>query len=489
VTEKELSGIETSLKITLPKAYRDLILERGDALKESGCFDGDCPSFNLDAKDVIRFNKAERPKGSGTGYAFPKWWSTFFLIGTNGAGDYYCLRLDNKPGVWMIGSDCGDTPTRVARSLKRFVLERLKEHQEEEKRAAARQGDYEEENAEELKAIAESGDPKARQWLEARSPSAMFPALDNIGLRVSPRKLRLYGIACCRRIENLAADDELVQAVHLAEAMVAGKATTQDVARLRARLTTKHAAINAGEENSPAGLWGVSAAANLLQDDSHYLNKDQIHAGDGDLLRVWYSARSAASDVDWEGIAQSDLLREVLGNPFVPVRFEPEWRTAEVLKLARAIYDKQSFERMPALADALKRAGCANPRILKHCIRKPTHVRGCWVLDLILETEPEPAQVEFTWDFAWEYPNVEASKLKTRLLAFGTDAAGETLAGDDGPALSFAAWLESNGDPAWAKYIRLRCALDGKAPGEDYPELGRAPKMRSGGSTLRAFLA
>jgi uncharacterized protein (TIGR02996 family) len=492
VTEKELSRIETSLKITLPDAYRKLISEQAGALKESRAFDGDCPSFSLDAKEVIRFNKAERPKDSGTGYAFPKWWSTFVLIGTNGGGDYYCLRLDNKPGVWMIGSDCGDTPTRVARSLKGFVQERLKEHQEEQERAAARQEDYHEENAEELKAIAESGDPKAKQWLEAISPYAMFPALDNIGQRVSPRKLRLYGIACCRRVANLAADDELVQAVHLAEAMVAGKATTQDVARLRARLTTKHAAIRAGEENSPAGLWGVSAATNLLQDDSHYFNKDQIHAGDGDLLRVWYSARSAASDVDLEGTVQSDLLREVLGNPFVPVRFEPKWRTAEVLELAGAIYDKLSFEKMPALADALKRAGCANPRILKHCMRKPTHVRGCWVLDLILETEPEPAKVELTWDFTWEYPNVEASKLKTRVLAFGADAAREPMAADDGPALSFADWLERNGDPAWAKYIRLRCALDGKAPGEDYPEfleqlLESASGMRKRGAKFPGF--
>jgi hypothetical protein len=220
VTEKELSRIETSLEITLPKAYRDLILERGDALKESGGFDGDCPAFSLDAKEVISFNKAERPKNSGTGYAFPKWWSTFFLIGTNGGGDYYCLRLDDEPGVWMIGSDCGNTPTFVAASLEGFVLEQLEEHQKEQKREAARQEEYEEENAEELKAIADSGDPKARQWLEARSPYAMFPALDNIGQRVSPRKLRLYGIACCRRIENLESDDELVQAVALAEAMV-----------------------------------------------------------------------------------------------------------------------------------------------------------------------------------------------------------------------------------------------------------------------------
>jgi hypothetical protein len=104
-------------------------------------------------------------------------------------------------------------------------------------------------------------------------------------------------------------------------------------------------------------------------------------------------------------------------------------------------------------------------------MRKPTHVRGCWVLDLILQLEPEPAKVEFTWDFTWEYPNVDAGKLKTRLLEYGTDSARETEAEDDGPASSLADWVETNGDPVWAKYMRLRCAIDGKAPGESYPDL------------------
>jgi uncharacterized protein (TIGR02996 family) len=42
---------------------------------------------------------------------------------------------------------------------------------------------------------------------------------------------------------------------------------------------------------------------------------------------------------------------------------------------------------------------------------------------------------------------------------------------DDLPRLAFADWLEEHGDPHWAKYIRARCALDGKVPGDDYPTL------------------
>ena len=39
------------------------------------------------------------------------------------------------------------------------------------------------------------------------------------------------------------------------------------------------------------------------------------------------------------------------------------------------------------LADALEEAGCTNPEILSHCRSSGEHVRGCWVVDLILGKE------------------------------------------------------------------------------------------------------
>ena len=43
---------------------------------------------------------------------------------------------------------------------------------------------------------------------------------------------------------------------------------------------------------------------------------------------------------------------------------------------------------MPILADALQYAGCANEDILGHCRdASATHVRGCWVIDLVLGKE------------------------------------------------------------------------------------------------------
>jgi hypothetical protein len=78
------------------------------------------------------------------------------------------------------------------------------------------------------------------------------------------------------------------------------------------------------------------------------------------------------------------LIREVFGNPFQPVRAKPEWLTSDVLLLARGIYEEKAFDRMPILADALQDAGCDNVNVLDHCREPREHVRGCWVVDLLL---------------------------------------------------------------------------------------------------------
>jgi hypothetical protein len=83
---------------------------------------------------------------------------------------------------------------------------------------------------------------------------------------------------------------------------------------------------------------------------------------------------------------QSDLLREIFGNPLRPVELDPDWLTTDVLLLAQGIYDEKAFDRMPILADALQDAGCASDDVLNHCRDSAqVHVRGCWVLDLLLE--------------------------------------------------------------------------------------------------------
>jgi hypothetical protein len=85
-----------------------------------------------------------------------------------------------------------------------------------------------------------------------------------------------------------------------------------------------------------------------------------------------------------ERLKQSNLIRDIFGNPFRSVALNSAWQTSTVTGLAQAIYTDRAFDRLPILADALEDAGCDNADILNHCRQPGEHVRGCWVVDLIL---------------------------------------------------------------------------------------------------------
>ena len=58
-----------------------------------------------------------------------------------------------------------------------------------------------------------------------------------------------------------------------------------------------------------------------------------------------------------------------------------------VPRLASALYEDRAFDRLSLLADALEDAGCADAALLGHCRGGGEHVRGCWVIDLLLGKE------------------------------------------------------------------------------------------------------
>jgi hypothetical protein len=84
---------------------------------------------------------------------------------------------------------------------------------------------------------------------------------------------------------------------------------------------------------------------------------------------------------------QVETLKDIIGNPFRHVTMDPRWLTSTVVDLATTIYDHRAYERMPLLADALMDTGCDKEEIIAHCRGEGPHVRGCWVVDLLLGKE------------------------------------------------------------------------------------------------------
>ncbi len=96
------------------------------------------------------------------------------------------------------------------------------------------------------------------------------------------------------------------------------------------------------------------------------------------ILTSWLRQRRRMRSI------QVQVVRDIFGNPFRPATFDPSWRTSTVIALARQMYASRNFSAMPILADALGDAGCENEDILNHCRQTGTHVKGCWVVDLLL---------------------------------------------------------------------------------------------------------
>jgi hypothetical protein len=96
--------------------------------------------------------------------------------------------------------------------------------------------------------------------------------------------------------------------------------------------------------------------------------------------------RSEEDMRDWMKV-DCNLIRDLLGNPFRPVKVKKAWLTwnaRTIPAIAQAIYDDRTFDRLPILADALEEAGCDNADMLSHLRGPGPHVRGCWAVDLIL---------------------------------------------------------------------------------------------------------
>jgi hypothetical protein len=212
------------------------------------------------------------------------------------------------------------------------------------------------------------------EWLICTYPSPMLECLPT----PTARKERLFAVACCRRVWEYLPGASSKHAVEVAERYADGNATSEEL----------EAACEA-EESHPSADYGliqvVRPAASLSVDaDNCALNTSLLFA---DITvpdeggKRWEEADGAESS------AQANLLRDIFGNPFRPVTFAPEWRTDTAIALARQMYESREFGAMPILADALLVAGCDTEDILAHCRGDGPHVRGCWVVDLVLGKE------------------------------------------------------------------------------------------------------
>ena len=235
------------------------------------------------------------------------------------------------------------------------------------------------------------------EWLRYEDPEPMIEVLDRAS-SATRRKSRLLSCAACFRLGQLIIFPQSQFAVQVAEKWVDGEATDEQL--WEAWLAASPAQLFAEPRHTDIPEYSAAMAA--VKTASPKPN------GHHNLPPIWSAlsvmeevieavGRSAAglSSADWtqdvatvrEASELAAILRDIFGNPFRPVAFDPAWRTSTAVALAEGMYDRRDFGAIPILADALQDAGCEDEQILSHCRGDGPHVRGCWVVDLVLGKE------------------------------------------------------------------------------------------------------
>jgi hypothetical protein len=220
-----------------------------------------------------------------------------------------------------------------------------------------------------------------QEWLASSDGQAMLNKIDDEA--VSERQARLFAVACCRQLWGKlgSAGRKVAEVAELYADELASEETAPWFGRVLAWLSSwKQRRRLESLQQQVEQEFGSDLVSWTLRD----MNEEPLCMG---ASLFAYLASSFANDLGLSPKVQATLAREILGNPFRPVTINPAWRTVNVTALAQAIYDDRAFDRLPILADALEDAGCSCQDILNHCRQPAEHVRGCWVVDLVLGKE------------------------------------------------------------------------------------------------------
>ncbi len=221
---------------------------------------------------------------------------------------------------------------------------------------------------------------REQQWRKRAKPKDMLVLLRELDQKPSERKLRLFAVACCRLTCNVAhMEREGRIAVRVAERFADRPGWSPVLAR--------------AYEVAKRQIWWLDV---YWYDQRDLNNTDRFPRSKAEMAALYTAAATAQPDAltaaygsshhaQVEHGLQCDLLWCIFG-PFLyrPVNFAAEWRTETTFALARKMYARRDFSSMPILADALQAAGCDDKELVDHCREPGPHVRGCWVVDLVL---------------------------------------------------------------------------------------------------------
>jgi hypothetical protein len=220
------------------------------------------------------------------------------------------------------------------------------------------------------------------EWLACSDPKVMWEYCDR---RATQRKKMLLRVAFCRHA--LTKPDQIEEyefELSVGEGWADGQLGGDVCARVHFRLSS-----DADEAGTPYATFNDPPNPRMSMQNAIIA---ALAPGDRATEATLAHAQQVIEDSKAAGKTSAPhlfatFIRDIFGNPFRPVAFAREWRTGTAVSLAKQMYESRDFGAMPILADALQDAGCDRADVLDHCRGPGAHVRGCWVVDLVLGKE------------------------------------------------------------------------------------------------------
>ena len=157
------------------------------------------------------------------------------------------------------------------------------------------------------------------EWQCCLDPDLLLDAAKALK-RLNARKARLFGSGCFRLVWDQIDTNDVRLAVEMSEHRADRLITDRQL--------EEHRYPMGGDLNNIVANWLCTAVQSLAMPNS-------------DPSVVAYAVRSSTENDVYRhqrrGLPcrwQAELVREVVGNPFRPVEFDPRWRTSDVLGLA-----------------------------------------------------------------------------------------------------------------------------------------------------------
>jgi hypothetical protein len=228
-----------------------------------------------------------------------------------------------------------------------------------------------------------------QEWLECADPQRLVGYMQGRRI-VSYRKMRLFACASCRRVYDSFRLGDVHPALLTAEAFADGLVGRAELKVARSKIGGVGAYSSASSASNMIGATVDDATYTAAEWASKHAANYFAFVEIGDYItdanqETFYAARKN------EATVQTVLVRDIFHNPFQPMPTIHAawlvWNDSTIPKLAQAVYDERAFDRMPVLADALEEAGCSSEEMLGHCRGPGPHVKGCWLVDLLLGKE------------------------------------------------------------------------------------------------------